>query len=568
MKWLVLSFATLVLIPAATLTLKDVVAAAPHLQWVANIRDEVLGLSGLLLASAGILHRLVNVARKGLRKLESMDRRLTAELERQTREVESSHVAEEKISAERDLQQRKQAVLAAEAALADAENKLAAAREAFENDTARGRLNAFIRSKVTDGDYARHLGIIAAIRRDFGQLTALMHAANDAGEERLDRERLTAEARSRVEGFLERMLGTDELRITTSELVALFSLLEPEVSLKLFDEWSARLGDRMDDEAVLDAVREELQGIQMFSLPKFSRIVLYIDDLDRCPPEKVVEVLQAVHLLLCFPLFVVVVAVDARWVSGALHDRFPQLLAMSREVEGRMVFGATAGDYLEKIFQIPYWVRPMDDGVARRYVNNIASRDLEKAFAVTAPVPGTIPLDVASPNSASQVAESVQEPQSQDLVSGLSLTSWEVECLEAFAPLVGGTPRRALRFVNVYRLIKTSLPTNLLRKLVGERGESSLYQLLIAQLAVVTSRPDAAANVAAAFDAEDPDRPLLEVVARLVLSGETSNRQTLVKEFLQSMTRLQERLADSTQPLKVADFKAIAPIVSRYSFGQ
>lgn len=32
------------------------------------------------------------------------------------------------------------------------------------------------------------------------------------------------------------------------------------------------------------------------------RIVLYIDDLDRCPEDKVVDVLQAVHLLLAFPL--------------------------------------------------------------------------------------------------------------------------------------------------------------------------------------------------------------------------------------------------------------------------
>jgi hypothetical protein len=42
------------------------------------------------------------------------------------------------------------------------------------------------------------------------------------------------------------------------------------------------------------------------------RIILYIDDLDRCPPECVVNVLQAVHLLLATILFIVVVGVDAR----------------------------------------------------------------------------------------------------------------------------------------------------------------------------------------------------------------------------------------------------------------
>src|SRR5262249_143903 len=48
--------------------------------------------------------------------------------------------------------------------------------------------------------------------------------------------------------------------------------------------------------------------------PHVDRIVLYIDDLDRCPPDRVVEVLQALHLILSVPLFVVVVAVDSTWL--------------------------------------------------------------------------------------------------------------------------------------------------------------------------------------------------------------------------------------------------------------
>ena len=45
------------------------------------------------------------------------------------------------------------------------------------------------------------------------------------------------------------------------------------------------------------------------------RIILYIDDLDRCPEERVVEVLEAVNLLMAFPLFIVIVGVDPRWVK-------------------------------------------------------------------------------------------------------------------------------------------------------------------------------------------------------------------------------------------------------------
>lgn len=63
------------------------------------------------------------------------------------------------------------------------------------------------------------------------------------------------------------------------------------------------------------------------TLPAIDRIVLYIDDLDRCPPQRVVEVLEAVHLLLAGRLFVVVVAVDPRWLLRSIATHYADLFA-------------------------------------------------------------------------------------------------------------------------------------------------------------------------------------------------------------------------------------------------
>ncbi|MEM7157744.1 MAG: P-loop NTPase fold protein [Myxococcota bacterium] len=88
------------------------------------------------------------------------------------------------------------------------------------------------------------------------------------------------------------------------------------------------------------------------------RIVLYIDDLDRCPADRVVEVLQAVHLLLAIDdLFVVVVGVDARWLSRSLEQGYEHLLEAPSDGEG----AATAEDYLQKIFQIPFTLPRIED---------------------------------------------------------------------------------------------------------------------------------------------------------------------------------------------------------------
>lgn len=51
--------------------------------------------------------------------------------------------------------------------------------------------------------------------------------------------------------------------------------------------------------------------------------------------------------------------------------------------------------------------------------------------------------------------------------TSLELTRWGADALERFAPLVGSTPRRLIRFVNVYRLINTSLPAEVLERFVS-----------------------------------------------------------------------------------------------------
>src|SRR4029077_21017241 len=85
------------------------------------------------------------------------------------------------------------------------------------------------------------------------------------------------------------------------------------------------------------------------------RIRLYLDDLYRYTPRQVVEVLQAVHLLLALDLFVVVVGVDPRWLLHSLRDQYPRIL--SAEQGGQADTDSwltTSQDYLEKIFNIPF----------------------------------------------------------------------------------------------------------------------------------------------------------------------------------------------------------------------
>ena len=114
------------------------------------------------------------------------------------------------------------------------------------------------------------------------------------------------------------------------------------------------------------------------------RVILYIDDLDRCEAQHVVKVLQAIHLLLAFPLFVVVVGVDPRWLLGALEEHYSMQLRSGEDADVDLG-PTTALHYLEKIFQIPFSVPPMaPDGYARLVEAMLGSASPQGA----APEPG------------------------------------------------------------------------------------------------------------------------------------------------------------------------------------
>ncbi|MEM6252746.1 MAG: P-loop NTPase fold protein [Cyanobacteria bacterium P01_D01_bin.156] len=91
-----------------------------------------------------------------------------------------------------------------------------------------------------------------------------------------------------------------------------------------------------------------------------ARVVVYIDDLDRCPPDRVVQVLEAVQLLLKTKLFIVVLAIDDRYIARALEEVYQGVLKRG---------GVPSGvDYLEKIIQIPYRMRPISQKNVKSYL--------------------------------------------------------------------------------------------------------------------------------------------------------------------------------------------------------
>ena len=248
-----------------------------------------------------------------------------------------------------------------------------------------------------------------------------------------------------------------------------------------------------------DYVAEKEVHGKVVGPPAVSRIVLYIDDLDRCPADRVVEVLKLVHLLLAFPLFVCVAAVDPRWITRCLHQA-PGLIDLEGESDLDAEFGdrATASDYLEKIFQIPLWLRP----VPSEYRAAIARTLLDPAESEAEPW-----MDMPIMTSRNVVVTSLttlERPEGEDDAPGPTIdpdiiSGEELNYLDQLAGLLGGNPRSLKRFVNTYRLVKTALsdvelarflqPSTIDRASIGITANTYLpYRICMAQLAVLCTQ--------------------------------------------------------------------------------
>ena len=258
-------------------------------------------------------------------------------------------------------------------------------------------------------------------------------------------------------------------------------------------------------------IRDDLERLAAMSrkgngLPGIDRIVIFIDDLDRCPAPEVVRVLEAVNLLFGFELFVVVVAVDSRWLLRSLKGTF------SEAFDAEDGSAPTPQNYLEKIIQIPFWLQPMQPTGFGRLVTSLAgevdrapdphgSDDGDPAGSGAAALlaggvggqpfhteqPGEEDVDAAGaaavtgpPDQGGGDEGTIEVRHEYDLnPEALRLTQKERDFMLQFLPLVG-TPRAVKRFLNTYQLLRVSVDD------VETFLDDQAYEPVLILLALVT----------------------------------------------------------------------------------
>ena len=122
---------------------------------------------------------------------------------------------------------------------------------------------------------------------------------------------------------------------------------------------------RRDQIAALDDFRREFEMISRKCIVDLGRLVVFVDDLDRCLPDKAVEVLEAIKLFLDVPGCVFVLGIAREVIEQGIKVRY-------KDYET----GLNGAEYLEKIIQIPFSLPPIDEKAVQGYVHQIAGANL------------------------------------------------------------------------------------------------------------------------------------------------------------------------------------------------
>jgi len=235
----------------------------------------------------------------------------------------------------------------------------------------------------------------------------------------------------------------------------------------------------------LHLVESDIREVLNLVATKERPLVIFVDDLDRCVPRKVAEVVEAINLSLCgdYPNCIFVLGMESGMVAAALEVANKEVIEKAKQLSLLDTTIPLGWRFMEKIVQLPISIPPPTDAGLRGYAASLtgsAIPDEESQEGETEPETPNLPakekieeykakleplqnasevasaakqlMEEAPAEERVAVAEASKQKYAEKLVKRDPLVRKFVE--DVFA-LVGGNPRQIKRYINVFRFHST-----------------------------------------------------------------------------------------------------------------
>lgn len=139
------------------------------------------------------------------------------------------------------------------------------------------------------------------------------------------------------------------------------------MSIENLKGWATKAGEFIKEApedaaglpAHMHAFREEF--VELLDAAKIKRLVVLVDDLDRCLPETAIATLEAIRLFLFVERTAFIIGADEAMIEYAVRDHFPDLPPTTGPV-------SYTRNYLEKLIQVPFRIPALGATETRIYV--------------------------------------------------------------------------------------------------------------------------------------------------------------------------------------------------------
>ena len=222
-----------------------------------------------------------------------------------------------------------------------------------------------------------------------------------------------------------------------------FAKAATEISALEIDDYIKDVED--ENQSIIDkGIREFHKDFQsLLKETKLKRVIVLIDDLDRCNPDTIISTLEAIKLFLFVEKSVFIISADERLINYAVKKRFPELPSTDYDV---------SKDYIEKLIHFPIRIPSLSEAEYEAYTNLLFAQlhlnpDEFEELRSKVFTPSTDDLSICklSNENIQNLLPDVSEEMKTDFILSKQINPILVSVLS-------GNPRQCKRFLNMMML--------------------------------------------------------------------------------------------------------------------
>lgn len=209
---------------------------------------------------------------------------------------------------------------------------------------------------------------------------------------------------------------------------------------------------------------EEVKGVKS--------LVVIVDDLDRCNPERIIDTLEAIKLFLSVKKTTFIVAVDERIIRYAVNVKYPQADGFS-----------VSDDYIEKIIQLPIRIPELSPKDIENYLLllicqlHLSQTSFEKLVSKVYESKKMLSDKAITSDEIYEFVKSINSSYKQNKSNDTLREDIEIisKINTAVSSSLKGNPRQTKRFLNTFFVRK-----NLAKLYFGDELDLSIMAKLLA----------------------------------------------------------------------------------------